>query len=131
MSWGLKRPSSSRLSARRTAMQIGPPLRSPAANPSNTPRHRSAVVVSFIAHAPGLLDRAPASWVRSRTIRNMTADAPLEGAARMTLPYTHFSDLAKEVQPPDKGILSRTLHNDDRLQVMLFGFTAPDREGCP
>jgi quercetin dioxygenase-like cupin family protein len=40
----------------------------------------------------------------------------------MTLPYTHFSDLAKEVQPPDKGILSNTLHNDDRLKVMLFGF---------
>ena len=40
----------------------------------------------------------------------------------MTLPYTHFSDLAKEVQPPDKGILSRTLFNDDRLKVVLFGF---------
>ena len=45
--------------------------------------------------------------------------------------YTVFLDLAKEVQPPDKGILSRTLHNDDRLKVMLFGFTAPDRKGCP
>lgn len=40
----------------------------------------------------------------------------------MTLPYTHFSDLAKEVQPPDKGILSRTLFNDDRLKAVLFGF---------
>ena len=37
-------------------------------------------------------------------------------------PYTHFSDLAKEVQPPDKGILSRTLFGDDRLKVVLFGF---------
>ena len=27
----------------------------------------------------------------------------------MTMNYTHLSDLAKEVQPPDKGILSRTL----------------------
>ena len=35
---------------------------------------------------------------------------------------THFSDLAKEVQPPDKGILSRTLFSDDRLKVVLFGF---------
>jgi quercetin dioxygenase-like cupin family protein len=25
-------------------------------------------------------------------------------------------------QPPDKGILSRTLDNDDRLKVVLFGF---------
>jgi quercetin dioxygenase-like cupin family protein len=36
--------------------------------------------------------------------------------------YTLFLDLAKEVQPPDKGILSRTLFNDDRLKVVLFGF---------
>ncbi len=40
----------------------------------------------------------------------------------MTTTYTHFSDLAKEVQPPDKGILSRTLYSDDRLKVVLFGF---------
>jgi quercetin dioxygenase-like cupin family protein len=36
--------------------------------------------------------------------------------------YTHFTDLAKEIPPPDKGILSRTLYNDDRLKVVLFGF---------
>ena len=40
----------------------------------------------------------------------------------MATNYTHFSDLAKEVQPPDKGILSRTLFNDDRLKTVLFGF---------
>ena len=40
----------------------------------------------------------------------------------MTPPYTHFLDLAQEVQPPDKGILSRTLFNDDRLKAVLFGF---------
>ncbi len=40
----------------------------------------------------------------------------------MKTPYTHINDLAKEVQPPDKGILSRTLFNDDRLKVVLFGF---------
>jgi quercetin dioxygenase-like cupin family protein len=40
----------------------------------------------------------------------------------MTTAHTHFSDLAKEVQPPEKGILSRTLLNDDRLKVVLFGF---------
>jgi quercetin dioxygenase-like cupin family protein len=40
----------------------------------------------------------------------------------MTTPYTHFSDLAKEVQPPEKGILSRTLFSDDRLKAVLFGF---------
>jgi hypothetical protein len=31
-------------------------------------------------------------------------------------------DLAKEAQPPDKDILSRTLFNDDRLKAVLFGF---------
>jgi quercetin dioxygenase-like cupin family protein len=40
----------------------------------------------------------------------------------MSMSYTHFSDLAKEVQPPDKGILSRTLFSDDRLKAVLFGF---------
>jgi quercetin dioxygenase-like cupin family protein len=40
----------------------------------------------------------------------------------MATTYTHFSDLGKEVQPPDKGILSRTLYSDDRLKVVLFGF---------
>lgn len=40
----------------------------------------------------------------------------------MTTPFTHFADLARETQPPDKGILSRTLFNDDRLKVVLFGF---------
>jgi quercetin dioxygenase-like cupin family protein len=34
----------------------------------------------------------------------------------------HSGDLAKEVQPPDKGILSRTLYNDDRPKAVLFGF---------
>jgi hypothetical protein len=39
--------------------------------------------------------------------------------------------LAKEVQPPDRGILNRTLFNDNRLKAVLFGFTAADRRGCP
>ena len=40
----------------------------------------------------------------------------------MATNYTHFGDLAQEVQPPDKGILSRTLYNDDRLKAVAFGF---------
>jgi len=40
----------------------------------------------------------------------------------MTPTCTHFLDLAKEVQPPDKGILSRTLFSDDLLKAVLFGF---------
>jgi quercetin dioxygenase-like cupin family protein len=40
----------------------------------------------------------------------------------MTTPYTHISDLAKEAQPPEKGILSRTLYNDERIKAVIFGF---------
>jgi quercetin dioxygenase-like cupin family protein len=34
----------------------------------------------------------------------------------------HITDLAKEAQPPEKGILSRTLFNDDRVKAVIFGF---------
>jgi len=39
-------------------------------------------------------------------------------------PYVHINDLAQEVQSPAKGILSRTLHNDDKVKVVLFAFAA-------
>ena len=42
----------------------------------------------------------------------------------MTAPYTHFADLAAEVEPPADGTLSRTLYSDDRVKVVLFGFSA-------
>jgi quercetin dioxygenase-like cupin family protein len=42
----------------------------------------------------------------------------------MSASYTYFSDLAQEVQPPEKGILSRTLFHDERLKVVVFGFAA-------
>jgi quercetin dioxygenase-like cupin family protein len=42
----------------------------------------------------------------------------------MTKAYTHFIDLAKEAQPPDDGILSRTLYNDDHVKTVIFGFAA-------
>jgi len=37
-------------------------------------------------------------------------------------PYTHFNDLATQAQPPEKGILNRTIHNDEKLKAVLFGF---------
>ena len=40
----------------------------------------------------------------------------------MTIPYTHFLDVATEAQPPEKGILSRTIYNDDRIKAVVFGF---------
>lgn len=38
--------------------------------------------------------------------------------------YRFFADLRSEVTIPADGILSRTLHSDDRLKVVLFGFAA-------
>ncbi len=36
--------------------------------------------------------------------------------------YTFVPDLANEVQIPAKGILSRTLLNDERVRIVLFAF---------
>jgi quercetin dioxygenase-like cupin family protein len=40
----------------------------------------------------------------------------------MTPPYAHFLDVAKEVQPPEKGVLSRTICKDARVKAVMFGF---------
>ncbi len=42
----------------------------------------------------------------------------------MSKPYTHFPDLVREIEPPADGTLSRTLHQDERLKAVLFGFSA-------
>ena len=36
--------------------------------------------------------------------------------------FTHIVDLAQEVEPPDDGILTRTLFNDDDVKAVIFGF---------
>jgi quercetin dioxygenase-like cupin family protein len=41
--------------------------------------------------------------------------------------YTHILDLAKEVEPPADGILSRTIFKDDKIKAVAFGF-AQDQE---
>jgi quercetin dioxygenase-like cupin family protein len=45
----------------------------------------------------------------------------------MSTDFTHIVDLAKEVEPPDDGILTRTLFNDDDLKAVIFGF-GPNQE---
>ncbi len=35
---------------------------------------------------------------------------------------TRIVDLAKEVEPPGDGILTRTLFNDDHVKAVIFGF---------
>jgi quercetin dioxygenase-like cupin family protein len=36
--------------------------------------------------------------------------------------FTHIVDLAKEVEPPEDGILTRTLFSDDYIKAVVFGF---------
>lgn len=40
----------------------------------------------------------------------------------MASPYLFLTDLAKQVEIPQDGILSRTLYQDEHVKVMLFGF---------
>lgn len=42
----------------------------------------------------------------------------------MNADYTFYPNLEAEVQIPENGILSRTLHNDDHVKVVIFGFAA-------
>ena len=37
-------------------------------------------------------------------------------------PYLLIPALEKEIAIPEKGILSHTIHNDNNLKVILFGF---------
>ena len=40
----------------------------------------------------------------------------------MSAAYTHIADLAARAEPPAQGILSRTIHNDEQLKAVVFGF---------
>lgn len=40
----------------------------------------------------------------------------------MSQGYTHITNLAEEVEPPEDGILTRTLFNDDNVKAVIFGF---------
>jgi quercetin dioxygenase-like cupin family protein len=42
----------------------------------------------------------------------------------MNSSYTYIADLAKQVDIPADGILSRTLRDDEQVKVVLFGFGA-------
>lgn len=42
----------------------------------------------------------------------------------MATTYTHITDLASQAEPPEDGILSRTLYNDERVKAVVFGFGA-------
>lgn len=38
--------------------------------------------------------------------------------------YTYFANVATLAETPADGTLSRTLHNDEKLKVVLFSFSA-------
>ena len=40
----------------------------------------------------------------------------------MSATYTLIRDLAREVEPPQDGILTRTLFNDETVKAVIFGF---------
>lgn len=40
----------------------------------------------------------------------------------MNTNYTYIADLAKQLEIPADGILSRTLYMDEQVKVLLFGF---------
>ena len=42
----------------------------------------------------------------------------------MNTDYFVVPELIKEIEIPLRGILSRTLHNDEDVKVVLFGFSA-------
>jgi len=42
----------------------------------------------------------------------------------MTNTYTLLDDLVHQVEAPNDGTLSRTLHQDEHLKAVLFGFSA-------
>jgi quercetin dioxygenase-like cupin family protein len=42
----------------------------------------------------------------------------------MSGPYTYLLDLTQGAEPPADGILSRTIHQDDRVKAVVFGFGA-------
>jgi quercetin dioxygenase-like cupin family protein len=39
-------------------------------------------------------------------------------------PFTHLADVAAMAEPPEGGILSRTIFQDERLKAVVFGFAA-------
>jgi quercetin dioxygenase-like cupin family protein len=42
----------------------------------------------------------------------------------MTKPYVLLTDLVQQIEVPADGTLSRTIHQDERLRVVLFAFSA-------
>jgi quercetin dioxygenase-like cupin family protein len=42
----------------------------------------------------------------------------------MTKPYELLTELSQQVEIPADGTLSRTIHQDERLKVVLFAFSA-------
>ena len=42
----------------------------------------------------------------------------------MATDFTHIIDMAGQAPPPEDGILSRTVFEDEKIKVVMFGFGA-------
>jgi quercetin dioxygenase-like cupin family protein len=42
----------------------------------------------------------------------------------MSPSYAHIADLAAQSEPPNRGILSRTIYDDEQVKAVVFGFDA-------
>ena len=40
----------------------------------------------------------------------------------MNMAFTHVVDIASKAEPPEDGILTRTVFDDEQLKVVMFGF---------
>jgi quercetin dioxygenase-like cupin family protein len=45
----------------------------------------------------------------------------VERRATVTANYTHILDLARETEPPARGIVSNLVYQDDRMKVVVMG----------
>jgi len=56
--------------------------------------------------------------------KSLTERRALKGELLMNGTYTYIPDLSGLVDIPVDGILSRTIHNDEHVKAVLFGFGA-------
>jgi quercetin dioxygenase-like cupin family protein len=83
----------------------------------NAPSHSRAAEKFAHIHAASLMDQPPRG--RRGELRQKTSETK-----EHHMDYTFFPNLQQEFTIPEKGILSRVLHKDEKVNVTLFGFAA-------
>jgi quercetin dioxygenase-like cupin family protein len=83
----------------------------------NAPSHSRAAEKFAHIHAASLMDQPPRG--RRGELRQKISETK-----EHHMDYTFFPNLQQEFTIPEKGILSRVLHKDEKVNVTLFGFAA-------